>query len=379
MADAYPHLHVILLCEDYGAGLWPIARPSAPACLAPEAPGSKRTLLAAAASRVRALSEAPLHVVTTAELAPLLEDELLSSPELADCDCDMLVTPVERGSALAVALVVARIRKQDPAAVVAVFPSNQKVVLDDRWQHLMHRAFLAALQDQLVVVGTRQQEPCLGNTFVRPGTELASLQDTYKVRSFDIDASWPLARRAQWEGALWYTGIVFGRAAAVMGEFVRASELGRTQDALLANRIAEAATFFASLSAADLLKDEARAVVEAMPAMSFERAALETSGNLVVVSTTIPFSTVSDLASFEHHAAPDALGNRVIGAGAAVNSKNTTLYAQDASRRVVALGMQDCLIVDTGDIVLVADKGHLNEMDDVLRELGEEKTPKSVE
>ena len=368
MPDAFPHLHIVLLCEDYGSRLWPVAREDAPACLAPVEPGSETSLLATAVERAVPFTDAPLHVVTTQQLAPVIENELLAHMEAseADWDVDLLVEPVARGSAVAVALATERIRREDPAAVVAVFPSNQVVEADDRWEHLMYRAYLAALQDRLVVLGGQQDGKCADYTFIRKAGRFEGMDDTYAVRRFSVHAQPAAAARAKCEGALWYTGVVFAKAAVLMGELARAGEYAYTVGSRGSKRIAETAKFLSALEPAYWLKTEAKEVIEALPSVSLEEACLEVSEKLVVVATTVPFSTLSSLEDLEATAHPDRQGNRVLGRGTLESCRDTTVYSQEEGRRVVALGLRDAMIIDTGDTLLVVDKKHLDELPDVL-------------
>lgn len=363
MTDVFPHLHIILLCEEQGARLWPIANDNAPSCLAPEEPGSQTSLLAATIRRVAPFTDNPLHVVTAQQFAATLEDELLACPELAHHDVDMLVSPLARGNAFAVALAAARIRSQDPSAVIAVFPTNQKVEMDDRWQHTMYRAYLAALQDKVVVLGSQQERKCADCTYIHKAGAFEDMEDTYTVRSFVANAPVLVARRARREGALWYTGIIFARAAVLMGEMARAAELGKTDATRSSNRLVETANFFAALGVRDLLKKEAREIIATIPELTLDKALLETCDNMVVLSTSISFSTVTGLLDLEQNIEPDSQQNRTRGNGTVLNSRNTTVYAQEDGRKVVALGMRDCIIVDTGDTVLVAHKDHLDRLD----------------
>ena len=64
---------------------------------------------------------------------------------------------------------------------------------------------------------------------------------------------------------------------------------------------------------------------------------------------------------------PDQDGNRVEGQGMAIKANNTYIHAPH--RRVVALGTNDLLIVDTPDAVLVASRTHAERVKAVVAEL----------
>ena len=163
----FPHLHIILPCEDYGSRLWPIAREQEPACAAPVEPGSSECPLANTLKRLMPFTAEQVHVVTTQALAPVVGALLSKRCRLKEGDYEMLVQPVERGSAFAVALAAARIRRLDPQAVVLVSRTDQRDALDERWEHVLFDAYQVALQDQLAVLGGVQETKCSAWTYIR--------------------------------------------------------------------------------------------------------------------------------------------------------------------------------------------------------------------
>lgn len=369
MAQAYPHLHVVLLCEDFGARLWPIAREQAPACFA-RVGSSGQTLLSAAVERALPFTSARLSIVTSELMAPSIYSMLTAQGQLGEDDFELLTLPAQRGSAFAIALATAYIRRQDPQAVVAVFRTDQQVTVDDRWEHLMYRAYQIALQDRIVLLGGQQAEKCAEYTYIRRGRQFPGVDDAYVVRLFRADQPPASARRICAEGAYWYTGAFVARAAVVMGELANAGEMGRSADASASHRIAETATFLAQLDPQAWLHQDAREVIATLPRVSYDKAALEVSGKLVVLPTTVAFSMLASLGDLDALEVPSRAGNRCLGrAGLTVDCRNTTVYADGDNRQVVALGLRDALIVETPDVLLVTLKGKLDEMPQAQRAL----------
>jgi mannose-1-phosphate guanylyltransferase/mannose-6-phosphate isomerase len=87
----------------------------------------------------------------------------------------------------------------------------------------------------------------------------------------------------------------------------------------------------------------------------------------------VPFSgRWSDVGSWNAVAeltSADADGNRIEGQGIAHRARGT--YIQAPTRTVVALGTQDLLIVDTADVVLVANRSYAEEVKEVVAKLDE--------
>ena len=363
---AFPHFHIVILCEDYGAKLWPIAREQDPACLTPVEPGSEQSLLAAAVHRSVAFTANPLHVVTTISMAEAIHNELQRCPEAKKAGVDLIIQPIQRGTAFAIALAAARIRRDDPQAVIAVLRADTRMALDDRWQHLLLKAYQVAQQDRMVVVGSQQQDKCVDFTYILKGRPFYTVEDAYEVRLFSADAPDNAARRLCQQGAFWYTGVLVSRAAVVLGELARAGEMNQTPESGSSHQIAETANFLAMLQPEALLRRDAKEVVSVLPNVSFEKAVLEVSDKLVVIPTTIPFSTLRSLADLDSFAAPTRDGNRDIDSVALINRcHNVTAYSQQSERKVVAVGLRDVHIIELEDMTLVVNKAYLNELGDV--------------
>lgn len=385
MDQAYPHLHIVLLADDYGEELWPLAREQAPACLAQGLSGDATSLLAAAAHRVLPFTDEPLHVVTTSDLSAPVYAELVGQDGVEAGDIDMIELPLRHGSAFAVALACACIRRDDPDAVIMVVPANQHVELDERWGNLVYRAYQVALRDQVVLFGSQQERRAADTSYIRTGKQYENVDSSYCVRSFSLCASLSSAKRAVSGGALWYTGIFIARAARVLGM------LAASGDAVIdvkapgqifgVDRIAETAGFLAVLDRGAWTTPEARSLIAALPQASIERAAMSDPELLVAVALTSSVSRFAELSDLDVASDPDASGNRCFGPALAVESSDVTLVEQEEGRILCTLGLEDVAVIDTVDAVLVASKRSLRSMGsvrDALRNAGAEQLLQSA-
>lgn len=373
---AFPHLHVILLCEDYGAQLWPIAQEQRPVCATPVAPGSKKTLLAAAVERLRPYTSEKLHVVTTLRLTNAVDHMLAHDCKLKLEQYELLVQPTQRGTAFAVALACARIRRLDPQAVVLVSRCDQHVEVDERWEHALFDAYQVAMLDYIAVLGSDQGPKCADWTYMRRGKMFAGVANTYHVNLFSADQNPMTARRICDQGAFWYSGMLMSRAALLLGELNRAGDLASTRESESSHRIAETANFLAQLEPADWLHIAAQEVIEALPSVSLDKAVLEVSKKLVLVPTSISFNALVSLGDLDATQPSTRENNRVVGEGVLTKCRNTTVYSQTPKRKVVALGLKDCLIVELDDMTLVVSKEELEHLGDARQDLERASVPK---
>lgn len=371
----FPHFHVIVLADDYGERLWPIAREQAPACFAPLAPDSPESLLSAAVSSISEFTSYPIRIVTTGALRELVADEIAARTGLEEGACDVLALPVQRGSAFSVALACACARREDPDAVVAVFRADERIDADERLGSLLYRAYQVALRDRIVLVGAEQAEKPADVAYIRFGRQYANVEGAFEVRYFAADAKLSAAQRSIDEGGCWYTGIFVARAAQVLGVLAYSSDSDDAPGEFGTGRIGDTAGFLALLDRTSWLRPEARELIEALPVASFEETVLEPTANLVVMPTSIRFKALNSLEDIDAHLASDAAGNRVDGSAAIVEGRDTTVIEQMGTRSVVAYGVSGLLVVDTPDALLVADKTQARDSDTLLRHLEDTRLP----
>lgn len=371
----FPHFHVIVLADDYGERLWPIAREQAPACFAPLAPDSPESLLSAVVSSISEFTAYPIRIVTTGALRELVADEIAARTGLEEGACDVMALPVQRGSAFSVALACACARREDPDAVVAVFRADERIDADERLESLLYRAYQVALRDRIVLVGAEQAEKPADVAYIRFGRQYANVEGAFEVRYFAADAKLSAAQRSIDEGGCWYTGIFVARAAQVLGVLAYSSGSDDAPGEFGTGRIGDTAGFLALLDRTSWLRPEARELIEALPVASFEETVLEPTANLVVMPTSIRFKALNSLEDIDAHLVPDAAGNRVDGSAAIVEGRDTTVIEQMSTRSVVAYGVSGLLVVDTPDALLVADKAQARDSDTLLRHLEDARLP----
>ena len=364
-----PHLHVILLCEDYGSRLWPIAREQEPSCAAPVEPGSSQTLLANTVERLLPFTSEKLHVVTTLKMAHVVDGLLANNCKLKTKQYELLTMPTHRGTALSVALACARVRKLDPAAVVLVSRTDQHVEVDERWDHAVLDAYQVAKQEQIAVLGSVQETKCADWTYIRKGKSFPGIDGAHHVRLFTAEQTPSTAKRVCTQGAYWYTGCLVSRAAVLMGEMVHVGDLGRTKESAGSHRIEETANFLAQLEPKDWLHVAAQELMQALPNVSLDKAVLAVRDKLVLIACGVRVDALSTLEDLDALSAPDRDGNRTVGEGTLTRCHNTTVYAQGTKRKVAMLGLRDTLVIELDDMTLVVAKDQLDNIDDIKADL----------
>jgi mannose-1-phosphate guanylyltransferase len=354
-AQAFPHLHVVILATTSTLQLWPLSRAKTPLELSTQIGGGE-SLLIQAIEKTRRYTEHPIIIATTADCRQSVSDHLKSSHNIKPGEYTLHVETYPRGNALTLALIAARLRQDDPGAIMLVLPANQRFKDDDHWRATAQRLYRAAIADYIAVAGVTAN---VKGAYMHQGPELNGVVGAYRVTSYMNTASPAYAYRASRHGSLVNARIMSVGANIVLASLKSAAQY--TSDITMQGslHLAETAQFLAALDTAHLATPEAKEVISALPDVSYEDAVFQSTDKLAVVPSDINlqcFDSLQDIANGD--------STRAIG----VESQNTTTMGSN-KRLVVTLGTKDLLIVDTPDALLIADKNELDRMPSVIAKL----------
>jgi mannose-1-phosphate guanylyltransferase len=153
--------YAIILAGGYGTRFWPASRRSHPKQFL--ALTGRRSLLQQTYERLaRLFPPRRIYVVGNAEHRALLRRQLPRLPAR-----QLLLEPVGRNTAAAIALAAAHIRRRTQEALLAVFPADHAIVNQRRFRRLVRVALAtAAAEDTMVVLGIPPTEPHTGYGYI---------------------------------------------------------------------------------------------------------------------------------------------------------------------------------------------------------------------
>lgn len=336
----------VVLAGGSGTRFWPRSRARAPKQLL--ALGGQRTLLQATVDRLRPLVGARhVWIVTGRAHAAAVRRQV---PGLA---ARLVVEPVGRNTAAAIALSALLVARRTPDAVCVVAPSDHVVGDAPALRRALALACrVAERDDTLVTLGIAPTHPETGFGYVLPGGPVGrGLAGARWARGFVEKPALAKARRLVAGGALWNAGIFVWRARVIL-------------DALRAHLPAVVGPLEAALA-----KGGPRALAAAyrrVPAVSIDHGVLEHAARVAVVPARCGWSDVGSWAALE------ALwrngdANAVRGRTVMVDSRGCVV--DGGTRLVAVLGVDDLVVVDAPDAILVCAKDRAQDVRLVVAEL----------
>ena len=209
--------YCVILAGGKGRRLWPSSRERFPKQFI-DFFGTGRTQLQTTFDRfVKILPPENIFVCTNQEFAYIVREQLPDLPVR-----QILVEPVNRGTAPSVAWADMRILRRNPDANIIIVPSDQFVLNEDSFLHSLDEGIsYVAEHDVMLVMGVKPTRPEPGYGYIQLG-DLSCKPDVYQVKSFTEKPEREFATMFMESGEFyWNTGIFLAKGQFLIENFER--------------------------------------------------------------------------------------------------------------------------------------------------------------
>lgn len=350
----------VVLCGGSGTRLWPLSRKAFPKQFVPLIEG--RSLLALTLERVAPITDKAAGVICVgAEDHRFMLREAVAEADLTGA---LVLEPLARNTAAAMALAALQAASDDQLLLFC--PADHHIPDAEAFAQMVRGAAECARKGAIVTFGVQPTFPSTGFGYIEKGT--ARPDGGNAVARFIEKPDRARAEQMLLAGnVLWNAGIFLCTARVLLAAMER-----HAPDILACCREA----------VADATTDQefirpAAEPLERCRSESIDYAVMERHDDMAVFPFDGMWSDVGSWNAVADMAPLDEDGNRVRGQGIVVQSRNTFVHAP--YRCVVALGVEDLLIVDTPDAVLVAHRGSAEQVKHVVAELEKRCSPQAVQ
>jgi mannose-1-phosphate guanylyltransferase/mannose-6-phosphate isomerase len=351
-------IHPVILSGGSGTRLWPLSRAMYPKQFIRFSEDQPDTFLVPALKRLGSdAGFAPPIVVCNNDHRFLVKDEAERARVRANA---IVLEPVARNTAPAVAVAALLVEGRDPDAILAVMPSDHVIRDERRFAGAVRHAAEIAAAGKLVLFGITPSAPHTGYGYIKRGEPLAGFDGAFAVAAFTEKPDRQTAERYLAAGGHdWNSGIF------VLGARAFLAELERFEPAILA---AARSALAGARDDLGFLRLDAQAFAAA-PAISVDYAVMERTGRAAVVPIDVGWSDVGSWSSLWELSARDADGNAVRGDALLEATRNCYVFSDKSL--VAAMGVSDLVIVDTPDALLVADRTKAQDVGTLVARLKE--------
>jgi mannose-1-phosphate guanylyltransferase len=358
------HTYAVIMAGGGGTRLWPVSRKDSPKQLLPLL--GQDTLFQTTVRRLEKLFPFErILVVTVAEQAEKMQAQVPQIPVE-----NYLIEPEPRGTASVVGLAAAVLKKRDPEAVMAILTADHFIRNRDLFRYLIRTAFDVAAKDYLVTLGITPTFPATGYGYIEQGEPLDGNYPypVYEVKRFKEKPDQQTAEQLLRAGDhSWNSGMFVWKAEAILTEIQR--QMPELSNAILA--IADSW---------DTPERDAIVDTHWMPLKSqtIDYGIMENAERVAVLPAGgLGWSDVGSWDSLFEVMFPDINGNIPVNVQhLLLDTHNTLVYGKNDERLIVTIGLDDFVVVDSGDVLMMCKTDQAQKVKDVVEHLKKHKQEK---
>ncbi|MCO7246803.1 mannose-1-phosphate guanylyltransferase/mannose-6-phosphate isomerase [Halomonas sp. Mc5H-6] len=338
----------LIIAGGTGSRLWPLSRQQNPKQFLKLCGNS--TLLQQTLSRLNGLDIASSAIICNEDHRFMVAEQLR---QLAVSNASIILEPVGRNTAPAIALAAlnAAVNGEDP--VLLVLAADHYIADDDAFQQALQAAEVLALKNKLVTFGIVPTHAETGYGYIQRG---ASLPDQgFEVARFVEKPDSSTAKGYLDAGDYYWNSGMFMFKASV---YLQALREYRPD-------ILDACTraFEGGSHDMDFVRVDEAAFADC-PEESVDYAVMENTTDAAVIPLDAGWSDIGSWSALWEIGDKDSQGNVCKGDVLPVNTQNSLIYADH--KLVATVGVQDLIVVETKDAVLVLHKDNVQDVKKVV-------------
>jgi mannose-1-phosphate guanylyltransferase len=353
----FDHYYAVIMAGGGGTRLWPLSRKAKPKQMLRLL--DERSLFQTAIDRLDGIFPPErILVVTVEDQASELLEQCPAIPEE-----NFLLEPMPRGTASVVGLAAIVLQKRDPEAVMAILTSDHIIGNEEGFRHLLLSAYEIAQEGHLVTLGIKPTFPATGYGYIHRGNKLGLYRglEVYEAIRFIEKPDQDRARVMLAEGDYaWNSGMFVWRVDKILGEF-------ETQIPALFTSLSEIGSALGTSRESETIYYQWSHIEPE----TIDYGIMEGANQVAVIPAVgLDWSDVGSWDSLFDVIKGDQEGNIVMGGKhIGLETSNSLVYMTQEHRLIVTIGVEDLVVVDTGDVLLVCHKEQAQEVRKIVNQL----------
>jgi mannose-1-phosphate guanylyltransferase len=355
--------HAVVLAGGRGTRFWPRSRTRTPKQLLNII--GANSMLQQTVARLRPIIPAErIWTVTNAEQSAALRKHLP-----APARKNMLVEPIGRNTAAAIALAAIHIRHSTRSdAVMAVLPADLYIAQTQEYVKIARLALEVAREPgRMVVLGIPPTRPETGFGYIQCGSKALSTSPfpVFPVRAFTEKPPLPVAKKYLASGNYhWNSGMFFWRISTFLDQLKK--YLPKTSAAL---------ETLASTIGTRNYENKLRSIYSRLENVAVDYAILETATRekgaprIFAIPADMGWSDIGSWTAVHEQSTRDGRGNVLSGAGCLLDADGNFIW--NPGKFVGLIGVRDLVVVDTPDALLICPRDRSQEASKIVKWLEE--------
>lgn len=349
------HYYTVIMAGGVGKRFWPLSREDYPKQFI-DILGQGKTLFQATFQRCQKIcSTDNIIVVTNDTYIDLVKQQV---PDIRD---DQILTePIGRNTAPCVAYAAHHIRAIDPQGVMMVAPSDHLIMNEAEFSNTILKGLdFAAENDVLITLGIRPTRPDTGYGYIQMSEEDQN-GGLNKVKTFTEKPDQEWAEYFVNSGEfLWNSGIFIWHAETILRAFQ--NHMPELEENFEAGK---------DVMGTPEEQDFIANTYPTLPKISIDYGIMENAHNVYVLPADFQWSDIGTWNAVYDLLEKDEKNNAITGKNVFTrNTKDCLINVTDRSKLVALNSVDNLIVVDTGSILLIANKNQEQEVRQVVNEI----------
>ncbi len=349
--------YAVIMAGGGGTRLWPLSRKSTPKQML--AITGARTLYQMACDRLKNLfTPDHIYVVTVANQVSALSEQ---TPEIP-LD-NYLIEPMPKGTATVVAYAASVLQRIDPQAVMVVLTADHLIENGKMFEEVLSTAYDVAKAGYLVTLGIVPKFPSTGYGYIHRSTEKITgfRQPVFGVLQFrekpDLETAQSMLASGDYD---WNSGMFIWGVDQILESFEKQ----------MPDLFQKMQHMFEEKEKIQLQKR----ILEIWPTIqpqTIDYGIMEHAENVVVIpAADLMWNDVGSWDSLFDVLQSDENCNIILGADhLGIETKSSLVCSNQEGRLIVTIGVEDLVIVDTGDALLISHRDKVQEVKEIVKKL----------
>ncbi len=353
--------YVAIMAGGIGSRFWPMSRTNFPKQFL-DILNTGRTLIQSTFDRFALFIPVEnIYVVTSGQYKDIVAQQLPEIPV-----GNILCEPSRKNTAPCIAYISYKLRKINPLANLICAPADHIVLETDNFKKICTEAlhFTANIKG-LVTLGIKPTHPNTGYGYIQYDQHPVT-DNVFKVKTFTEKPDKALAKTFISSGDfLWNAGIFVWQIKNIIHAFEKfLPEMHEVFDA-------ESESFNTA--------NEKEAIERIYPQcinISIDYGVMEKADNVYIIPSSFGWSDLGTWASAYENLEKDYLENAVAGNHVMIIDATKNMVHVDNKKLVLIQGLDDCIVVDTKDVLLICKKDREQEIKEYVAEVKRNKGDK---
>ena len=354
--------YCVIMAGGVGSRLWPMSRKAFPKQFQ-DPLGCGKTLLQQTYERYAGIVPPENIIISTnVEYAGYVSEQL----PMVDRQ-QVIHEPAFRGTAPSIANLACHIRQLNPKANIIVAQSDQLVLNDEKFAGLVRGALdFVAENNKLVVIGIKPTCPETRYGYIQAeGNPVCG--DICKVRTFTEKPALEFAKVFVESGEFyWNTGIYIWNVQTIID----------TLTEHLPDMMRELETIYREIPDRDQRRQRGYEIYTSFPNASIDLNVMERADNVYVSVGDFGWADIGTWDTLYGFMPKDSDGNVIMNSSVLKYDCNNNVVMLPKGKIAVMQGVDDLLVVDSGDVLMICRKGSEGDvrryLNDVKMKIGEE-------